>query len=65
MGDDQSVRYRVTVRYQRAGQLYQVLELEAEDLRAALRLAAERLPEEVLDTADLAEVRRANPAESV
>jgi hypothetical protein len=49
--------YRITVRYGGAPPRYEILDLPAEDLRAALRAAAERLSAEVAASADLAEVR--------
>ena len=50
--------YRVTIRYGAPRARYEVLDLEAEDLRAALRAAADQLSEEVAATAELAEARR-------
>lgn len=49
--------FRVTIRYGAPRALYEVLDVEAPDLRAALVAAAERLPEEVMATAELAELR--------
>ena len=49
--------YRVTVRYGGPRMSYEVLDIEASDLRAALRRAADRVPEDVVATAELAEVR--------
>lgn len=49
--------YRVTIRFGAPRARYEVLDLEAEDLRAALTSAAERLPAEVSETAELAELR--------
>lgn len=50
--------YRVTIRYGAPRALYEVIDLEASDLRGALEAAAERLPPEVAESAELAEVRR-------
>ncbi len=55
--------YRVTIRYYRGTQQYEVVELEADDLRDALAQAAERVPAALVETADLVEIRLANPAE--
>ena len=49
--------YRVTIRYGAPRALYEVLDVEAADLRAALRTAADRLGDAIVATADLAEVR--------
>lgn len=53
--------YRVTFRYGAPRARYEVLDIQAEDLRAALREAASRMPEEVSATAELAELRRLRP----
>lgn len=54
--------YRVTIRYGHPRLRYAVVDIEAADLREALRRAAELVPEEAEATADLAEVRlRADP----
>lgn len=50
--------YRATFRYGGSRPQYEMLDIEAEDLRAALIAAAERLSEEVAATAELVEVRR-------
>jgi len=50
--------FRVTVRHGQARYQYHIEDVEAADLKQALALAAERLPAEVVATADLAEVRR-------
>ena len=50
--------YRVTVRWGAPRALYEVIDVEASDLRAALTAAAERIPDEVAGSAELAEVRR-------
>lgn len=50
-------RYRVTIRYGAERPNYEVFDLEAESLSAALSAAAEALPPEISMAADLAEVR--------
>jgi hypothetical protein len=49
--------YRITIRHGGAPPRYEILDLEATDLRGALVAAADRLSAEVAATADLAEVR--------
>lgn len=49
--------YRVTFRYGAPRALYEVLDVEAPDLRAAMRVAADRVPDEVAATAELVELR--------
>ena len=49
--------YRATFRYGGSQPQYEMLDIEADDLRAALRDAAERLSEEVAETAELVEIR--------
>jgi hypothetical protein len=49
--------YRVTIRYGGAPPRYDILDLDAPDLRTALTEAASRLSPEVAATADLAEIR--------
>lgn len=56
--------YRVTIRYYRRTQQYEIIELEADHLQEALAQATERFPSALLDTADLVEIRRVNPADS-
>jgi hypothetical protein len=63
MTDGQRRFYRVAIRYYDRSQAYEVLELEAEDLRDALSQATDRFPEALLGKADLVEIRQANPAE--
>lgn len=53
--------YRVTIRFGAPRAQYEMLDVEALDLAGAMREAAERLPEEVAATAELAEVRRLTP----
>ena len=56
--------YRVTFRYGGPRALYEILDIEAADLRAAMRAAADRVPAEVAATAELVEVRsQTDPAE--
>lgn len=56
--------YRVTFRYGAPRALYEVLDIEAAELRAALRAAAEEVPDEVVETAELVEIRvQADPEE--
>lgn len=50
--------YRVTIRWGAPRARYEVLDLDAPDLRGALAAAADRLPAEVAETGELAEVRR-------
>ena len=50
--------YRATFRYGGSRPQYEMLDIEAEDLRAALEAAAERVAEEVAETAELVEIRR-------
>ena len=49
--------YRATFRYGGSRPQYEVLDIEAADLRAALVEAAERVGDDVAATAELAEVR--------
>ncbi len=58
-----SSTYRVTIRHYSRAQQYEVLEIDAADLRDALVKAAERFPEALTANADLVEIRLANPAE--
>ena len=50
--------YRATFRYGGPRPQYAMLDIEAADLRAALRSAADWLADEVAETAELVEVRR-------
>ena len=50
--------YRATFRYGGSRPRYEMLDVEAADLRAALIAAAERVPEAVAASAELVEVRR-------
>lgn len=49
--------YRVTFRYGAPRALYDVLDIRAADLRAAMRAAADQVGEEVAESAELVEVR--------
>ncbi len=49
--------YRITIRYGGPPSRYEVLDVDASDLREALQAAAGRLSDEVAGTADIAEVR--------
>jgi hypothetical protein len=51
--------YQVTVRYGNRSQRYLTLSITARDAAEALRLAADRIPEDVLPEADLVELRAA------
>lgn len=50
--------YRATFRYGGPRPRYEVLDIEAADLRVALRSAADLVADEVVATAELVEVRR-------
>jgi hypothetical protein len=50
--------YRVTIRFGSARQQYHVMDISADSLRDAVRLAAEDFPESALADADLIEIRR-------
>ena len=49
--------FRATFRYGGSQPRYEMLDIEAADLRAALAAAAERLSDEVAETAELVEIR--------
>ena len=53
--------YRVTIRFGAPRAHYEMLDVEADDLRGALREAAALIPDEIAVTAELAEVRRQTP----
>ena len=55
--------YRVTIRFGAPRARYEMLDVEAEDLRGALREAASKIPDEVAASAELAEVRRQTPSD--
>jgi hypothetical protein len=50
--------YRVTIRFGEPKHQYDVLDLTANSLREALRLAVEQFPEAAAGNADLVEIRR-------
>ncbi len=50
--------YRATFRYGGSRPRYEMLDVEAADLRAALIAAAERVSDDVAASAELVEVRR-------
>lgn len=50
--------YRVTIRFGAPRQQYHVLDLTANSLREAMRMAAEDYPEAASEGADLVEIRR-------
>lgn len=49
--------YRITIRFGSGPPRYEILDLSAPDLRAALTEAAGRIDDEMAATADLAEIR--------
>lgn len=49
--------YRITFRYGAPRALYDMLDIDAADLRAAMRAAADQVAEEVAESAELVEVR--------
>jgi len=51
------MKFQVTVRYGTQYQRYHTLEVAGDDVRAALRAAAEAVPDEVAAHADLVEMR--------
>lgn len=58
--------YRATFRYGGQRPRYEMLDLEAADLRSALRSAAEQVSDAAAETAELVEIRRqADPEERV
>jgi hypothetical protein len=50
--------YRATFRYGGQRPRYEMLDLEAADLRSALRSAAERVSDAAAETGELVEIRR-------
>lgn len=63
-GSGRQDSYRVTIRYQRGVQQYEILQVTAADLREALAEALARFPDELASEADLIEIRLANPADA-
>ncbi|HEX2167031.1 MAG TPA: hypothetical protein VHG09_07290 [Longimicrobiales bacterium] len=51
-------QYRVTIRFGSPRQQYHVMDLSANSLREAMRMATEDFPEAALSDADLMEIRR-------
>lgn len=49
--------YRITFRYGAPRALYEMLDIDAVDLRAAMRAAADQVSEEAAASAELVEVR--------
>ena len=49
--------YRATFRYGGSRPQYEVLDIEAADLRAAMAEAAERVGDDIVATAELVEIR--------
>lgn len=49
--------YRITFRYGAPRALYEMLDIDAADLRAAMRAAADQVSEDVAASAELVEVR--------
>ncbi|NIR46016.1 MAG: hypothetical protein GWN99_16440 [Gemmatimonadetes bacterium] len=63
MNAESAELYRVTIRHRSDGAAgYEVFEIEAPDIREALTRTAERFPGQVVESADLVEIRAANPA---
>ncbi len=56
-------RYKATIRYQQQTQRYEIIEVEAADLCEALAKVKDRFPPALVETADLVEIRLANPVE--
>lgn len=55
--------FQVTVRHGSRYQRYHTYQVDAEDVVAALRAAADALPDEIADDADLVEIRPAPDAD--
>ena len=51
--------YQVTIRYGKKTQSYLSLAVEASDAAAALRIAADQIPEEIVSEVDIVELREA------
>jgi hypothetical protein len=58
MTEPHGTQYRVTIRFGLPRQQYHVMDLTANSLREAMRMAAEDFPEAALQDADLIEIRR-------
>jgi uncharacterized protein involved in exopolysaccharide biosynthesis len=50
--------FRVTIRFGSPRQQYHVMDLTANSLREAMRMAAEEYPQAAIEDADLVEIRR-------
>lgn len=50
--------YRATIRFRTDRQRYRMEDVQAPDLRAALRDLADRFPDDIVDSSDLVEIRR-------
>lgn len=50
--------FRVTIRFGAPRQQYHVMDLTANSLREAMRIAGEQYPETAAEAADLVEIRR-------
>ena len=50
--------YRATIRFGEPRQKYHVIDISANSLREAMRIAAEQYPDAAADGADLVEIRR-------
>ena len=50
--------YRATIRFGEPRQKYHVIDISANSLREAMRMAAEQFPEAAAEAADLVEIRR-------
>lgn len=55
---NEGTQYRVTIRFGTPRQQYHVMDLTANSLREAMRMATEDFPEAALQDADLVEIRR-------
>lgn len=58
MPENPGTPYRVTIRFGAPRQQYHVMDLTANSLREAMRMATEDFPETALQDADLIEIRR-------
>lgn len=63
MDDARRCTYRVTIRHDPRVHRYEIPEFQARDLPQALAKATSRFFEALVESADLVEVRLANPAE--
>lgn len=58
------MEYQVTVRYGAVRQRYHLATVGGADLRGAMRAAADEMPDEVAEAADLVEIRPAVDADA-